>query len=154
MNPEEFRERARQNPSHSMVDTLEVSRSLQDISNTLRKKSAECLNVSLKLRRRVNNSPITTDGGTVFYKSTFTSHGNRVELDVQRKTAGTREVQVQDGPPDGLYRIVVDATPISSGRTKVVIYRMVNGGSDVSIRDAITHWVKGDNGGCPELSAL
>lgn len=146
-NADEFRDRATKGPSN-LIDTFEVSRPLADVATALRKKSTECLNVSLKLRTRLS------DAGTITFKPTFVSHANHVEVHVQRKTEGTREVTVGDLPPDGAYRVVLDATPISASRTKIVIYRMTFRGTDDVIRDGLVHWAKGDNMGCPVLGIM
>lgn len=145
MNAQEFRERASQNPIHSVVDTFEVARPLQDVASVMRKKSAECLDVAIKLKRGF------ADAGTITYKPTFISHANRAELHVQRKAEGTNEHLVQEAPPDGLYEVVLDATPVSANRTKVVVYRMDNSVAAMALRSAVTHWAKGDNLGCPTL---
>ncbi len=149
-NAEEFRERARGNPIHSMVDTFEVQRPLADVAGVMRRKSTECLSGKIKISN-VHALGVQTDGGVIIFKPTFISHANRAELHVQRKAEGTNQVEVGSAPPDGLYRVVMDATALSPSRTRIDIYRMTVRGTDDDIRDAFVHWAKGDNLGCPVL---
>ncbi len=160
-NAQEFRDRAKAGPHKDLVESVEVSRPLADVSATLRKQSAACLNIKVTLKTcsgGVNSSGVRTGGcivheaGAAFYKTTFVANGNHAEVDVRRKLEGAREIDL-GAPEDGAYRLVVDATAVSANRTRVDIYRMFyNDHTDEAIRDAFIHWAKGDSLGCPVLN--
>lgn len=160
-NAGEFRERAKNGPHKDLAESIEVSRSLADVAATLRKQSAGCLNMKVKLKVMMSNvngrggytgGGIVREAGVATYKSTFTSRGNHAEVDVQRKVEGTKEIEVGQVPEGGAYRLVVDATALSANRTRLDIYRMFyNNHTDEAMRDAFVHWAKDDSLGCPVL---
>ncbi len=156
-NPQEFREWAKHNPHQDLLDTIEVSRPLAEVSTALRKQSAACLNqkVTLKVGVGLRNSGgygPTRNSGTATYKSTFSSRGGQAEVAVQRKMEDSNRIEVGNVPEGGAYRIVADATALSANRTRVEIYRMFyNDRTDEAMRDAFLHWAKGDSQGCPVL---
>ncbi len=119
-------EKFRQRPGNK-VDTFEVARPIKDVSATLQEKSQECLNVRITYGW----------GKGITYKPTFIKHADRSELHVQRKA--------------DIYEIVLDATRVSATRSKIVVYRKDNSRSAMTLRNAVIHWAKGDNLGCPML---
>jgi len=159
-NPQEFRERAKNGPHQDLVDNIEVSRPLAEVSAALRRQSAACLNQKVTLKVAVGGrdaNGISHGGpvrkaGTATYKSTFSGRGRGAEVAVQRKVESTNQFEVGDVPEDGAYRVVADATAVSANRTRLDVYRMFyNDHTDEAIRDALVHWAKGDSQGCPVL---
>ncbi len=160
-NPQEFRERAKNGPHQDLVENIDVSRPLAEVSAALHKQSAACLNQKVTLKMMMSNvngrggytgGGIVRNAGTATYKSTFASGGSKVEVAVQRKVEGTKEIEVGTVPEGGAYRVVADATALSANRTRLDIYRMFyNDHTDEAIRDAFIHWAKGDSLGCPVL---
>lgn len=160
-NPQEFRERAQNSPHKDLVDTIEVSRPLAEVSAALRRQSAACLNqkVTLKISMAGRDSRGISTGagpvrnsGTATYTSTFASRASHAEVAVQRKMEDSNRIEVGNVPEGGAYRVVADATALSASRTRLEIYRMfLNDHTDEAIRDALVHWAKGDSQGCPVL---
>ena len=149
-NAEEFRQHALQAKSAGLgvlgasVETFEVARPFQEVSSTLQKKAGECLNVAVKWTA---SSGLGSRSGVNTYKPTFVANSKRAELHVQFKRSGVVEV---GSPPEGPYRIVLDATPLAAKRTRIDMYTMSM--DDNLLRKALRGWAQGDNLGCPDLT--
>ena len=144
-NAEEFRQFTRKSPFKS-TDTYEVARPLSEVSSTLRKKTNECLAYTIK-------TTTTTDfvfkkTKTHTYKPTLITNPSRAELHLQLNRS---EVIQVGAPPDGGYHVVLDATPITKGRTRIDTYALSMATDDKVILMALKGWVTGDNLGCPDL---
>ena len=144
-NAEEFRQFTQSAPGFAKImDTFEVERPFRDVSATLRKKYDECLKVEIHWSAKTLG--ITTDTDVDTYKPTFVANASRAELHVQLQRSNVTEV---GSPPDGSYRVVLDATPIAKNRTRIDMYAS----NDASlIVKAMRGWVRGDNLGCPDLT--
>ena len=143
-NAEEFRKYTRESPFKT-TDTYEVARPFSEVSSTLRKKTNECLAITITT---------TTTRDFLFkrtsiqaYKPTLITKPNRAELHLQLKKSATIEV---GAPPDGGYRVVLDATPKANGRTRIDTYALIDSESGL-ILTALRGWVTGENLGCPDL---
>ena len=146
-NAEEFRqltaERARVigwMPGVLPTETFEVERPFREVSSTLQKKANECLKVAIQWA--TNRA-----SGVDTYKPTFVAGPNRAELHVQLRRGAVIEV---GAPPDGAYRVVLDAAPVAAKRTRIEIYTWST--DDGLLLRAMRGWVKGDNLGCPDLT--
>ncbi len=53
-------------------------------------------------------------------------------------------------PPDGAYRVVLDATPVAAKQTRIDIYTMSV--DDSLLQRTLRAWARGDNLGCPDLT--
>lgn len=152
-NAEEFRELVREGARYNLkiIESLEVARPFPDVSSTLRQKTDECLRVRMAAQGTARGSVGAFVPRTVThtYKPTFIAMANKAELHVQMKKAGggTHEL---GAPPDGYYRVVLDATPAGPNKTKIVMY--VNSSDDNLIRNAMRGWVQGTNLGCPDVT--
>lgn len=133
----------------SMMGTREEvisSRSLAEITATFKKMAPQCLNVKIRTEERSGSSyhVVVTN-----YKPTVIAGAQKVELHVQM-THETGVITPGKVPPGGLYLMVIDVTPMASGKSKAVFYRPSIGyGTMVK---AITGWVTGENVGCPDLT--
>ena len=143
-NAEEFREATRNGP-FKFVETFEVSHSFNDVSSTLRKKANECLAVTIDWTAEFGRYR-NKRSGTDTYKPTFIANSKKAELHLQLKRSAVTEI---GSPPDGNYRVVLDATPITKDRTRIDTYALSI--DDKVILKAMRGWVKGDNLGCPDL---
>jgi len=148
MSPSEFREQV-SHSSFATVQSFDAARPYQQVVETLRKKSQECLAVA------------TTSSGTVFqgnmamretshavYKPTLAASDNKTELAVQIDFG--EHVLVQKVPEGGMYILVAEAAPVDARTTKVTIYRGKIGKAQ-DIDDAIRSWVQGTSSSCPNL---
>lgn len=145
-NAEEFRQFTRNSP-FKLIETYEVARPLQDVSSTLKKKASECLAVTIDWTidyglLRPNRS------GKDTYKPTFIATPKRAEIHVQLNRSAVTTI---GSPPDGPYRVVLDATSIEKNKTRIDTYVMSNV-EDGLILKAMRGWVTGDNLGCPDLT--
>jgi hypothetical protein len=80
------------------------------------------------------------------YKPIFVANANRAELHVKLKKTDVIEI---GSPPDGFYRVVLDAMPIAKNRTRIDMY--TRSSSESLLRKALRGWAQGDNLGCPHL---
>ncbi len=152
-NAEEFRqftlERTRVLGSGAMggvpKESFEVERPFREVSSTLQKKANECLKVVIK--GTFTNKYGNTWSSVSTFKPTFISSPNKAELHVQLNRSEVVEV---GAPPDGAYRIVLDATPLAARRTRIEIYTMSV--DDSLLQRTLRGWARGDNLGCPDLT--
>ncbi len=142
-NAEEFRKTVRATP-FTTVETFEVARSFKDVTETMRKKATECLDVTVRL---VCLNCIGKNERFNVFKPTYVTTPNRTEIHLQYKAGGVIAI---GAPPEGDYVIVMDATPIGKNRTKIDIFR--SSPDEKFIHNAMRGWVKGDNMGCPDLT--
>src|SRR5712691_12200901 len=126
-NAEEFRqytlERTRVLGSGALggvpKETFEVESPFREVSSTLQRKADECLKVVIKGTSADKYGNTRTGFST--FKPTFIGSSGKAELHVQLKRSSVTEV---GAPPDGAYRIVLDATPLAARRTRIEIYTM------------------------------
>ena len=144
-NATDFRNVVRNSPFKSM-ESFEVARPLAQVAATLRKLSAQCLDISIKWTGNRGVSGVTT------YKPTFIANSRKAELHVQRKKEGgmTTEIVIGGERPNGTYRAVLDATAVSQTHTKIDLY-LWSAIDDKLLGKALKGWAKGDNLGCPDL---
>ena len=130
------------------VETFEVDRSFSTISNTMKQKAPECLDVTIKTTSQTTTSyqVIVTN-----YNPTVIVTGQRAELHLQQ-VHEQGVMNVSKVPENGYYLLVMDATPISSNKTRIDMYRP-SMGFDVLIK-ALKGWATGDNVGCPDLTKI
>ena len=149
-NAEEFRqftlERTRVLGAMSVAkETFEVERPFREVSSTLQKKANECLKVVV--RRTGTDKYGYTRSSVDTFKPTFIASSGKAELHVQLKRSAVVEV---GAPPDGPYRVVLDATPVAAKRTRIDIYTMSI--DDSLLQRTLRSWARGDNLGCPDLT--
>lgn len=149
MSPREFRQIVGDS-SFGTVESFEAPRPYEQVIDTLRKKTNECLAV------------VTTSSGTVFqgnmamsetsrsvYKPTVSVTGQAMELAVQ-VDFGPHTV-VQKVPEGGFYILVADAAPAGTKATKVTIYHGKLGKAK-EIGAAVRGWATGASTICPNLN--
>ena len=149
-NAEEFRqftlERTRVLGAMSVAkETFEVERPFREVSSTLQKKGNDCLKVVV--RRTGTDKYGFTRSSVDTFKPTFIASSGKAELHVQLKRSAVVEV---GAPPDGAYRVVLDATPVAAKRTRIDIYTMSV--DDSLLQRTLRGWSRGDNLGCPDLT--
>ena len=144
-NAEEFKSRA-----SDYLDKFEVNRPYRSVSDTLKKKSAECLDVSVTRSYVEYNGPYRANKTkTVKYRPAVSATASRTELQLQEDdgTVGG----MQSVPQGGMYIVVADVSPAGSASTRVEIWG-ANFGFWGAIPGAIKGWVNGQNlTGCPQL---
>lgn len=146
-NADEFRQLTRNGP-FKLVETFEVPRPFNDISATLRKKANECLDVTINWTAEFGRYR-NKRSGTDIYKPTFISNSKSAELHLQLKRSAVTEI---GSPPDGNYRVVLDATPLAKDRTRIDTYALSI--DDKAILKAMRGWVRGDNLACMDLNEM
>ena len=152
-NAEEFRqftlERTRVLGSGALggvpKETFEVERPFREVSSTLQKKAGECLKVVIT--GTSTNKYGNTRTGVSTFRPTFIASSNKAELHVQLNRSDVIEV---GAPPDGAYRVVLDATPVAAKRTRIEMYTWST--DEDLLRRALRGWARGDNLGCPDLT--
>lgn len=139
------------NEIYSKKDTFEVKQPLSKVAAVLKEKSAECF------RKRTEHTNLQATGiGTTGYRTTtidFTPHvlvtRERVRLTVQLKDVSTGNINV--GPDEGWYVMVVDAYPVNKQTTRVESYFRNN--DHEAMQPAVKSWLTGNTAGCPDLSS-
>jgi hypothetical protein len=144
-NAAEYRARV----SAPYIEKLEIKRPFRTVSDVLRKKSAECLDVSLTRRWMEPQGMYSIPRQqTVRYRPAVRLSAAKAELQVQVDD-GTRG-GMQKVPEGGMYILVVDAYPAGSDRTRIEIY---GGGEHFykAVAEGVKSWATGANLDCPKL---
>ena len=98
------------------VETLEVDRPYKDIGKTFQKKAPQCLGVTIE---SVSQSSTSYSRVVTTYNPTVTITDKRAELHLQQKFE-SGIMTVSKVPPGGYYLFVVDATPISKIKARLI----------------------------------
>ena len=130
--PEQYREAIRNYPLGTTVETLNVDRSLSEVSKDFRERAPKCLNVDVT-KTLWNGSMYQTV--LVQYRGTVVENPEKTELYIQDK---------QD------YIMVIDAAAVAKDKTEVTLYR-ASFGYDLLV-SAVKGWATGENLGCPALA--
>ena len=146
---EEFR-KAVPGAMMTKTESYEVNRPMQAVGATFRKRAPECLGVQV---RTVSQTTTSYQNILTTYTPTVVVTGERAELHVQQLHKGGGVIYPQKPPEGGVYILVVDATPVSSNRTRVQLYGPSLSAYDVLYR-AIRGWATGDNLGCPDMAKI
>lgn len=140
-SPKEFRDAAA-----DMVapEIFTVSRSLDAVTESFRRQSERCLDVTV--------SSTTVQGPRVIasrydYVGSVYPTAERTELHLQQQvgTMGLFEM-----PEGGYYVFIADAVRETSNRTRIELYRPDYGFQNVA--QAVRGWAGGTSTGCPDLS--
>lgn len=149
MNPAEFRQVVG-GSSFGTVTRFDVTRPYQQVVETLRSKSSECLAVTATSSGTVfqGNMPMRETSRSI-YKPTVTMADQRMELAVQVDFGA--HTTVQKKPDGGFYILVADAEPAGASAAKITLYRGKLGKAEV-IGNAIRDWATGASTSCPNLN--
>jgi hypothetical protein len=146
-NAEEFRAKV---PAMWTEKTV-VKRPFRTVADVLKKKSSECLDVTVTREFTEYNGPYSSRRTrTVKYRPTVEVSSKRAALQLQLDD-GARG-GMQNVPQGGMYIMVFDAYPVSNDTTRLEIY-----GGSMSFKvipDAIKSWINGTSMGCPDLSKI
>jgi hypothetical protein len=139
--PGEWREAMRNHTgvfsSMTAVETFDAPRSYPQVAETVRKKSKECLDVTVESSGTVRQGNMwTREHSRTEYKPTFTAGKDKAELTVQ---ANAHNV------------FALDLEPAGRNTTRVTVYRAKVGPSN-AMNTAVRGWVKGDAMACPNLN--
>lgn len=128
--------------------SLEVARPLPQVSDDLRKKSAECLDVSVTaVTKTITDFQEIIRTYYVTYKPTVVAAPERTELHVQWHTKG--DIHLSRAPEGGAYRLIVDAYPAGGGRTRLQWFSPTS--ATDFLTEAVKGWATGENMACPDL---
>jgi hypothetical protein len=139
--PSEFREAMRNNTgllaSLSAIETFDAPRSYQQLTETLRRKSKECLDVTVESSGMVRQgNMMVRENSRTEYKPIFKVGKDKAELTVQANV-------------HNVYGL--DLVPAGRNTTRVTVYRAKIGPSN-AINTAVQGWVKGASTTCPNLN--
>ena len=132
-------------------DVFEVKRPIAQVTEVLKKKSAECFRQEISFISQGDSS-----GGIRLNQRQVRAFTPKVIVDKQH-TRLTLQVKTTEGatelgdiPHDGWYMMVVDAYPVDKSTTRIESYFQQTGykGAFTSIKP----WVTGTNSGCPDLN--
>jgi hypothetical protein len=137
----EFVKVVRAGTRYSKYEVIPVTRSLNDITERLRKRADECL--SKTIERTANVGYVEHSSST--YVPSMEKLGERSEftLRVQHRPRGV------GSPPDGVFLLAVDMASEGKRATKAELFSPTIGFTHIG--DAVRSWLKGENAPCPEL---
>jgi hypothetical protein len=145
---DEFRQQVK-GSSLGFTETIEVPRPHAQVSDALRRKSKECLAVTIVSTGDVyQGNMLVKQTSRTIYKPTLTVTKDGTELAVQ---SGGHKSPMQKVPDGGYYVLVADAKPAGKNATSLTIYRGKIG-KPKDIDAAIRGWARGDSMGCPDLN--
>ena len=119
------------------IDKFKVNISLESVTNILKKKTDECLNLT-----------VTASGGVnykVYYFSTIETSQQRTELALLQKYSGINPRE------EGNYYMVVDAIAAGKEKTEIHMYWASTMMPD-GLEKAMKRWVGGNTKGCPDMT--
>lgn len=147
-NTAEFRNMGKEGKMFVSNETLTVKRPYSQVVETFRQRAPACLNLTINSGRRQGGGVFTE---TRVWKANVSANSKQMECVLQSKITGGNTYEVYDYPnSDGHYFFLVDAYPVDSGTTRIVI-TTAPGLSD-SLPLAVKNWAKGDNMGCPDFT--
>ena len=122
------------------VETIDTPRPYAQLTDTLRKKSKECLDVLVESSGMVKQGFMwVRETSRVQYTPIFTAGKTKTELTVQGQASSQKF-----GNP--VY--AVDLEPAGRNSTRITYYRAKIGISN-TVHTAVEGWVKGEAMGCP-----
>jgi hypothetical protein len=141
--PDEFRKTV---PTAFMgqVTTFEVARPVSEVGRTFQARAPECLDVAV---RGVDTKLLYAV--TTTYKPSVSVGDKKAELRVQRKFSGAVFIPYKE-PEGGTYFLVVEATAIDKGRSRIDVYGFKVGMNE--LMRAVTGWATGQDLGCPDMT--
>jgi len=144
-NAAEYKERV----TAPYTEKLEVKRPFRTVVDVLRKKSAECLDVSVTRSWKEPQGMYSIPRQqTVKYRPAVKASAASAELQLQVDD-GTRG-GMQKVPEGGMYILVVDTYPGAGDSTRVEIY---GGGEHYygAVAKGVKGWITGASSACPKL---
>jgi hypothetical protein len=138
-SPKEWREAMKDSKSSIWgplitIEAFDASRPYQQITETLRKKSKECLDLTVHSSGMVKHGMYwVRENSRTDYKPILTTEKGKTELTVH-------------GNKNPLYGL--DVVPAGRNASRVTVYRAKMGVSS-TIHSAVQGWVKGDSVTCP-----
>ena len=141
--PSEYREEVRNYKGmfSSMVvyETVDVPRPYQQVSDTVRRKSKECLDATVESSSMVKQGMYwVRENSRATYKPIFTVANGKTELTVQGESSSS--------PANPIYAL--DLQPGAKNTTHVTYYRGKVGPSN-TIHTSVEGWLKGTSTACP-----
>jgi len=130
--PEEYREAIRSYPMGTTVETLNVDRSLPEVSKDFRERAPKCLNINVNSEFWTGERYQTARAN---YHATVVENPEKTELYIQK---------------NGNYIMVIDAAAVAKDKTEVTLYRS-SFGYDLTA-SAVRGWATGKNLGCPAIT--
>lgn len=144
--PDILVQNAKDGSMFSDKEVFVVKRSIEQIADVFKKKSAECLNVTVTRSWRENGFQRQEVRA---YKPSINIEKHRVRLMLQTKVV-SGSTELGGPPPDGWYMMVADAYPVDKNPTRVESYVQWTGENIVF--KAVKHWANGTNMGCPDMT--
>ena len=128
---------------------VEVGRPFREVADALRRKAPECLDrtATATVKTITNYQEIIRTYVTT-YTPTVVDTAQRIELHVQWRTQG--EIHLSPTPAGGAYRLVVDAYPLGTDRTRLQWF--APSAEDDFLVHAVRAWASGENEQCPDFT--
>lgn len=127
-------------------DSFEVSQSITDLSRVFKRKVSECLNYSYENTMSTPGAYGGTRSTSInTVKTKISSDAKSILIEIFQKESADIS-GMGSHTPDGMYLLVVEATQVTSGKTKIDVYRRFGG----AIAASIKNWSNGEVRGCPD----
>lgn len=148
-NAEEQRNFVRKAGFGSAFETYVVNRPYYKVVKTLKANTRKCLNKKVKFTSCGGSTP----GCNVrfrTYNPSFIQGRKKSELHVQVVESHSIDLAGK-APKGGLHVAVIDFIKVGKKKTKINVYTM-GGRNYRDIPQAVKHWAKATNLGCPDLT--
>jgi hypothetical protein len=134
------------------IESFVIDRSYPQVVDHLERKTAKCFNAVVT--RTVTTGMNVSTGSTTYRSSVRRDARNhRAELTVQK--IDTPRTLGPNMPAGGFYLLGADVSAVSSGKTRVKLYRpqlpVVGGFGFGVMADAVRDWSSGKDTTCPKL---
>ncbi len=126
------------------METITVTRSFEEVSRLLQKKTAACLDVEVRRSAYVGYMEVSSSD----YNPTFTRVGKikaEFTLQVVHRPRGIGHTP----PPGGLYVMAADLRPLPGNRTEIVLYHPTIGFKNIT--KSMKAWISGEDAACPKM---
>ena len=135
------------------TDKFEVKRPYKTVSDTLKRKSAECFDVAVTRQYQERNGPyVFNKVKTVRFRPGVSVNAKKTVLQLQSTEAGAQG-GMQKIPEGRMYIMVADAFPAAGDKTRIEMYGVnLPFGTNKVFGATVKDWVNGQNlTGCPAL---
>jgi hypothetical protein len=143
---EEFRAAVAKGAFSAKAESFVVKKNFTRVVSHLKTKTEACLNK--EVHRSMMHGMYQERSRSTYRASVHTPTRNRAEFTMQ-VTHQPKGIGA-DAPPGGFYLMVADIEAVSPDTLQVNLYRPTLGHGGAV--DAVRHWLRGDDEGCPKLS--
>ncbi|MDH5408363.1 MAG: hypothetical protein OEY00_07110 [Gammaproteobacteria bacterium] len=152
-NPDEYRKQVKSMPGKMSHYSYVVNRPFNKVTNVVKKKAQQCL------RKKFTRTNCTKHGFSTncqdyhtYYMPKTKGNSKKMVLTMQMRIDNAIHLGGKPPPKDGFYSNVIDFEPAGKKKTKITVYTVKDHYNHTP--NAVKHWAKGTNMGCPKLDGM